>query len=142
MYVHVYANMHTSEHIQTHKQAFASRAHLKRCRQTCLHQQQFKFPTTSSCKFTAVSQETRTSLQISEQQPQANLVAPIPAQQRPVVKSMQGREERQIMNTSERSRVRSTKLDWFWTLSYKDQQSRTDGQTHLLEPEAPPRVGT
>lgn len=42
----------------TQKWAFASRARLKRCRQTCLYQQQLGFPTTSCFKFTAVSQET------------------------------------------------------------------------------------
>lgn len=53
-------------------------------------------------------------------------MAPIPAQQRPALKSMQGGEEGQIMKTSEGTRVRSRELDWFRPVS-----QRTDGQIHL-----------
>lgn len=57
---------------------------------------------------------------------------PVPAQQRPAFESMQGRDEGQRMKTSQCRRVRIRELDWFWTLSYKDQQSSQskDGWTN------------
>lgn len=131
MYVHVDANVYTCEH---RNGLFSSRARLKRCRQTCLYVNFQQRPASSS---QPSPRRLARSLQTSEQQPRANLVAPIPARQRPALKSMQGWEEGQIMKTSEGTRVRGRELDRFRPVS-----QRTDGQTHLLEPEAPARVAT